>query len=383
MFLALASRSALMADASYSYELDADGSPVFTQVIRWNAVEYAQSYRLEIMDANQAVLVDDIAETTERTVHLGSGEYLYRISIFNLLGKCEYSGPWVPLRVLKAERPAILSISPGTIYAGQDGQRLTIVGERLLPASRVSVIDAATGTVACEAVVLEASDGTTLVVELPSGALDIGEYRLSIENPGGLCAESSGSFRVKPARTSRTSQAVTRRDLPFEFSTSAGWTPEIPLSDEWYESLFGGRLNPAGFSIDALCAFTKFLPVAFGVRADASFAVRAFDMMVFDVRYERRLAGVSAFVSYMPMRSLTVLAGLGGAFAWTRVSVENEILGMSEVATVDPVFHAYAEAQYEVLKGAYAGAGVAYKLIAYRDASAGIVAPRLFAGWRF
>lgn len=415
LLLAVSSRSPLRADESYSYELDAKGNPVFTQVIRWDAVEFAEKYRLEIVDAVGTALVDDTAATTERTAHLGAGEYRYRISVFNLLGKCEYSGPWVIMRVLKAERPAIASISPGTIYAGDEAQLLEVSGERLLASSRVAVIDRETGAVACAAIVRDASKpgasmpdahgDTTLVVEIPALALAAGEYRLAVENPGGLRAESDDWFRVRERRESRASRGSREggasvgggaavagdadgsvraaRKIPLAYSASVGWSPEVALSDAWYEGVFGGRLYPAAVSADVSCAYAKYLPVSFGARVDASFSAGSLAVGDIALRSDRRLAGVSAFASYALTPSLTALAGIGGALAWTLVSVDAGTSDALEVATVDPAFRAYAETRYAFFKGAYAGAGAAYERIAYSDASAGIIIPRLFAGWAF
>lgn len=414
--LAFASVTPLSAEESYSYDIGADGVPVFTQTIRWDAIEYAQKYRLEIVDANGAPVADDTAGTTDRTVHLAPGEYRYRISVYNLLGKTEYAGPWVIMRVLKAELPSIRSIEPKALTLPLEGQRLTIAGESLLSSSRVTVIDAITGLTACEASVQESGEGKKIVVELPSGALAEGEYRVAVENPGGLRAESPGSFRVRPARASRAKApaesaetvdgadasgpvagptvepiaeptatrepAAPREPLPLELSASVGWSPEIVVSDEWFNGAFGGRAYPAGFSLDVACAYSKWAPFAFGARADASWVTRSFDVGSIAVSSDRRLAGVSAFASYAPMKPLTILAGFGGALAWTWVSLDNGEASL-EVATIDPAFYAYAEARYTFYKSAYAGAGAEYLRIAYSDASGGAIVPRLFAGWAF
>jgi hypothetical protein len=420
LLLAFASAISLSAEESYSYELGADGVPAFTQTIRWDAIEYAQKYRLEIVDANGTSVADDTAGTTDRTVHLAPGEYRYRISVYNLLGKTEYAGPWVIMRVLKAELPSIRSIEPKSLTLPLEGQRLTIAGESLLSSSRVTVIDATTGLNACEASVHESGEGKKIVVELPSDALTEGEYRVAVENPGGLRAESSGSFRVRPARASRVKRpaepaenvdgagagaagpsagpsagpvveptveaivesAAPREPLPLEVSASVGWSPEIVVFDEWFNGAFGGRAYTAGFSLDVACAYSKWAPFAFGARADASWVMRSFDVGSIAVASDRRLAGVSAFVSYAPMKPLSILAGFGGALAWTWVSLDNGE-SVAEVATIDPAFYAYTEALYTFYKSAYAGAGAEFLRIAYSDASGVTIVPRIFAGWVF
>jgi hypothetical protein len=224
----------------------------------------------------------------------------------------------------------------------------------------------------CTATVLEVTGGEELVVSLLADALAVGEYHIEIENPGGLRTGTVSAFHARQ-----------KKDFPREFSVSAGWAPEIPLSDEWYKDVFGGRVYPAGFLVNGSCAFTKYYPVAFGARVDASWNSGTFSKGDIAVRSDARRIGASCFVSYSPMRSLAIFGGLGAGLAWTWVSLDDGINDADEIASIDPALSAYAEARYTIWKNAYAGAGLEYSQIVYQDASAGVLHPRIFAGWRF
>ncbi len=181
----------------YFFELLPDGTPRFTQVLRWEADPNVLYYEISLQTgAGENIFVSKVTEPLLR-LNLTPGEYRYRIVLYNLLKKPEQELPWQSFSVLKAEIPRIARYEPKLWFIEDSQISLTLQGENLIPGA--SVVLKRGGSSAEPAAGTEAErDGTSSVsVSFPTGSLAAGEYSIALTNPGGLSVEVPAAILVR------------------------------------------------------------------------------------------------------------------------------------------------------------------------------------------
>ncbi len=226
---------AAAAALDYSLQVDAQGKPVFTQVIRWESVAGALEYELRLRaDDGHELLRERLAESCKE-VQLAAGRYEYRITTYNLLGKAEAETDWIGFDIMKAFQPVLLACSPRTIYLESQERRLTLSGSMLL-GSGVTVLLAKDGALRKGTIVQQRNE-SEVVVQFPEDAYQPGEYSLVFENPGGLSTRLENSLVVRPPSI-----------LPeFWISGSGAVSLGLGALADWGPSAFGGG---CGLEID-------------------------------------------------------------------------------------------------------------------------------------
>jgi hypothetical protein len=175
-------------------------------------------------------------------VSLATGRYRYRVSVYNLLDRLEYSTNWANFSIDRARPPVLDRMSPNRfILTGKN--ELWIIelgGTNLLPESELSLRPAAGGDAVLPAEYTAFPDGNGGRVVFNSADLAAGSYELRVRNPGGF--EATGECTVK-------------NRLPFDLFISASYAPALPFYG-YLSDLFDRRMYPLGFSLRA-----DFLPL--------------------------------------------------------------------------------------------------------------------------
>jgi hypothetical protein len=170
----------------YSLVLLPDGTPRFTQILRWDADPNVLFYEITLQTgAGEAISVSKVTEPVLE-LNLSPGEYRYRIVLYNLLRKPEIALPWQGLTVLRAEIPRIANLAPKVWYLEDLKPSLTIRGENLIPGATV-VLKREEPTIEPASGIELGRDGTSAVsFAFPAPSLTAGEYAIELTNPGGL-----------------------------------------------------------------------------------------------------------------------------------------------------------------------------------------------------
>lgn len=371
LLLSVLSAAALHADDGYSLELDANENPVFSQIISWEPVEGASGYTLEIQDEAGAVIVTDFAETTERTVHLGAGEYRYRVTAHNILGKPDAAGDWNGLVVRKAERPAIVSVKPRVLYLDSSSLSFEVYGENIFEDSAVSLQRVDGGeSLAGVSVAGFADDGSLSVILSKEEAVP-GEYRIRLSNPGGLFADDASIFKIIQAR--RT----------VRLSVVIGWCSWVPLYDSWYTGIWNQGLYLPGAEARLYWSVSDEKNISFGARG--TLAAHWFDTEYggMTVSTDCRRIEAACFAQYRFSPVFHALAGAGAGFAFTYAEISALSNSYGDVGTIDPSINAFFELRYAADKHWFAGAGTEFLNVFYSGKSVGVLLPEIFAGYKF
>ncbi len=216
-----------------------DEGVVFTQSLKWESVKYCPYYDITIQRQEKkndawANVHESRVEGSELAIRLSPGEYRYRLVVYDVLERPSLTSEWFPFTVIRALQPRVGDITPGVIYFEEENSDVFAVdGANLLESSTVTFrpIDGKGKTY--KGSVLEADKrGRDMRVSFPIGSINVGEYGLHVENPGGLTT---------------TSKPVTFKYIkPMDFDVSIGYMPTVVLWDGTIDRYFESSFIPIG-----------------------------------------------------------------------------------------------------------------------------------------
>ena len=171
----------------FSFTLRPDGTPEFTQVLRWNGDTNALYYEVTLQTADGRPLSEIRLEEPVLRLNLSPGEYRYRIAAYNLLRKPEVTLPWCDITVLQAEFPQITDTLPKMWFLDDLMPELTLRGEQLIQGATAVLRreGAAPGNPVTGSEI--GREGTSaVIISFPAASVTTGIYTVEITNPGGL-----------------------------------------------------------------------------------------------------------------------------------------------------------------------------------------------------
>jgi hypothetical protein len=173
---------------------------------------------------------------------LAAGRYRYRVSVYNLLDRLEYSTNWANFSIDRARPPVLDRMNPNRFILTGKGEPwiIELKGTNLLPESELSLRPVAGGDAVLPAEYTAFPDGKSGRVVFNSADLAAGRYELRVRNPGGF--EARGECTVK-------------NRLSFDLFISASYAPALPFYG-YLSELFDNPMYPLGFSLRA-----DFLPL--------------------------------------------------------------------------------------------------------------------------
>jgi len=352
------------------FEIEEDGNARFMQVLSWKAQDHALHYEVEIQDSAGVEVYKATSTENTQTVSLLAGEYRWRLTVYNLLGKKEASGPWQDLKVVKVESPRITGFSPETLYIEDGNFIVTLEGRNLTPDSRIYLAGTISGIAWHDVQVLENDKGRRVVFSLDAEKLDGGVFTITVVHPSGLRAQSKKSLKIRY----QTSQ---------QFFASFAWAPVVPLLDEFYTDTWSDGLYPAG----AEGAFTWLF-----VRRKASFMgaqMRAGGILM-DGGDDRALLETSQYrlsLSFAYKRIVTdricVVVHAGAGLAFTDMTFLYDDVEGTSLATMDALVCAGVSGQYLFTRHLFGECSLEAVNVFYDGANALSFIPALGLGYLF
>jgi hypothetical protein len=356
---------------SYSYSLKDDGTPLFSQNITWDAVEFVRTYELEIQDSEGREIYRNTSGEPKQTVSLRPGTYQYRITLYNLLDKPELKSQWLPLVVIKAEHPVIDSFYPGTIFLDEENFGMTVYGDDLMEGARVLLVDAVLGIGRYQATVETNGGNKKLEILLPWNKLDTGLFKIKVINAGGLYTVSDATVRVK-------------LNNPFELFAVTGLAPYIPLLDSSYTQVWADQFYPLGAQARISFVFSKKRYGYYGAELYAStkfIQTTTGSDITIDMNTTNVNLGLMFKYRFSQEWFALIRAGAGMSLTTVEFTYSN-VAGLSS-ASMDPNIAAGLAVQYLMRKHWLFEGGVDYLQIFYAGQSGGGLVPTLSAGYLF
>ena len=175
----------------------------FNQKIQWSEDPNAFEYKVELKDKDGKV---EVFETDENflTISKPSGNYLYRIFVYDFLGRESNVSDWKVLKITKAVQPKIEKIQPKVeipVIIEETGKakvaksvEIPVSVDSVTRESKVELVNTKTKErIEVKISKVESGKATSVVAEnIPEG-----QYKVKVTNPGGLSSESESVVKVE------------------------------------------------------------------------------------------------------------------------------------------------------------------------------------------
>ena len=364
--------SFLRADIEGEYHLEflADGTPRFTQVLRWEPDPNVSLYRVIVQNESGEIVVDTRTERSELNLCLEPGAYRVRIVLFNLLGKPEFELPWKSFTVKQARTPRIRSASPKTWYLEEPSPVLVLSGQDLVPGATVELTLPTNDSVRLKGEVIEHAGTSRIRVVFPSDVVRSGTYTLTITNPGGLSTVLPGAIVVKYRR-------------PVDVQISAGFSPWVSLYDSWYTRTWPGTVFPASAVCRWTVHFMKTDHGHFGGELTAGGRFMSGGTEGAEIRLLFGSAGLNAVYRLLLSKTLNANLRAGGSVMMSFLSFEYDGTEGATLISLDPGISAGLSLSYRLSRNVFLEAGADWSQIFASEYTGGGVMPFIAAGYTF
>lgn len=363
--------------SDYWYE-ERDGKAVFMQVIKWEAVQYSTGYLLAVdrKDPSGVWLpfTESKTEKNHSVVSLPPGEYRYKITVYDILGKAAAVSQWFPLSVEEAVQPVLSEVSPDLIYLEERNTGIVAIKAVALLDSAILELRnlARPGLKYPVIVVASEPKKRSLKIRVPIETIELGAYALYAENPGGLSALSD--------------PVTIKFKKPRDLDLSLGYQPLFVLFDDAFATYFDSWIIPLGASAKITYIPFKRAYGFFGLGAILSAArtQKDFDLYRLSTNY---LSGHLTLAFQRPLvrqvLNLDLHAGAGAAMLNNlRFQFDNGISSPS-FSPWGPSYLAGLDLHWYPLRRMYVDFGLDFSVSPLKDVTLGILAPSVTAGWQF
>lgn len=229
----------------YSYIIDENGNPIYSQCLSWLEDPYALAYEVTVCNNAGSEIIKTRVEETILSLNLSPGEYSYNIVTINLLEQPETETGYQPLNIIRAEIPNISNVSPGFIFMDSFNSLVTIQGSFLQEDARVLLRKRGNTTERGIQGSLTSWQGESeIVVEFPVDAYIPGVFNIAVINPGGLIAIKKDAIRILYQR-------------PVDILLSAGYSPALLFHDTWFKETWSDSVYWGGADASLSVYFLK------------------------------------------------------------------------------------------------------------------------------
>lgn len=219
-------------------------TPLFAQELsdvslKWEEVEGALGYVLEVRDSEGKVIINERIRTNYYELKgVSPGNIEHRVGVINKFGKVEGFTKWVPIEIVKTREPIILDTIVYSAGMDESTKRIEIKGNHFLENMKVYVLKDGVKTFATNVEISKngtVAYATFAIEKFP----EIGQYDLILENPRKKTAIKQKSFILgkdkEQAEVIANRQArINRNELPPGYYDTPYW------STMWRSTVFPG-----------------------------------------------------------------------------------------------------------------------------------------------
>ncbi len=178
---------------------DAAAGSKFKQRLEWSADKNALEYKVEVRSGSK--IIESIT-TSDNFVNLNlpAGNYEYRVSVYDFLGRQQDVSAWQKFEISKANEPVFKNVESAAEVDVSAGSKIVLPVEvdNVAAGATVTLVNVNTGekikgalslsSAAAGAVAAGKSETAKASAEFPK--ISAGEWKLVVENPSGLKSES-------------------------------------------------------------------------------------------------------------------------------------------------------------------------------------------------
>ena len=223
-------------DLFYRQEIDKK----IVQRLEWSQDDAALNFLVEIEKQEGSRWVQALQQTTEENfieISLNHGQYRYRVTPSDLLGRRRPAAEWAQLSILQVFQPELDGLLPSIVYLDEAEQViLELSGSNFIDDSKVFLRSPQGNEITSDKYTV-LDDGKKAQLEFNKSKLQAGLFDVVIENPGGL-NDTLRNFRIMNNKESGGRLAKSN----FNFYLSEGYAPFIAfpslLNDFFGRSFF-------------------------------------------------------------------------------------------------------------------------------------------------
>jgi len=354
----------------YSFEMLPDGTPRFTQVLRWDPDPDVREYEVTVETAEGVPVSTHRLEQPVLRLDLPPGAYRYRVVLTNLLGKPEVDLPWRSFTVLKAEIPGVTEVSPKVWFIDDLKPEVTLSGENLAPGVAVVLKPSSGSAAPIAGKEVERKGTSTVRVAFSGRGVAAGEYTIVVTNPGGLEQTLPAALAV-------------RYERPVDVAISLGYDPWFSLYDSWFLESWPGTFFPLGASARLSVWFIKKPYGHFGVELAMAGRLMTGGLTGAIINSEIGQAGLNGVYRFPFSRWISATARIGGGAALSHHAFDYDGTAGAGIASVDLFVSAGLSLQWYVTKHIFLDAGADWTHVFANGFSEGGLTPFLAAGVLF
>lgn len=184
----------------------------FSQTLSWQTNAYALAYKVEVQDVATKKSTFITTETTSTELSLPAGEYRYRVTAYDFLGREAETSKWTTFTVLQAGMPEIRSVEK-SVTIPKSGEKLEIAVD-IAHVSADSVIElvgeSVTGEIGNS---IKKGGETETISKVYFDDVPPGKWRIRVTNASGLSAESDViEINGKQSKSAKTEKKETKSE---------------------------------------------------------------------------------------------------------------------------------------------------------------------------
>ena len=354
----------------YYYDTDQKGHISFTQLLCWNTDPYALRFEVTIRNADGKDILHEFTAGNSLELKLAPGAYSYNIVTWNLLDKPEVESGFLPLHILKAEKPKLTGTSPSSVYTDSLNEKITLKGEKLVSGARYFLRNSdIEGSEVEGSEVSRSGNEKEVVIKFPDWAYKPGTYDIVIVNPGGISTAENKALRVDYKR-------------PLVVLVSLGYAPVSFVTDSWFKENWTKPVYWAGASGALSVYFMKVASGLFGTEAAFSFHRLTGGTDDAKLTSDYYLGGANLLYKYRYLSNLHFVARAGGGLSFSKHSFDYDGEAGPKTNSTDPYLNAGVMVQYFLPHNVFAEFGIDWVSIFEKDHAIGGIEPALRVGYQ-
>ena len=354
----------------YSVAYLPDGTPQFTQTLRWNGDANVLFYDVTVQTAAGETISTVRLDEPVLSLHLGPGEYSYRIVLFNLLGKQDLELPWQSFTVLEAKKPQVDDSARKEVLLENYKPEITLSGTDLEPGAAVELSNLKHPESSIVGKAVHRTGDTGVHVEFPVNHLPAGTYSVSYTNPGGLSLDQPGLIIVRYPRE-------------IEILTCGGYSPWISLYGSWYKETWPGTFFPLSATSRGSFFFFKRSFGSLGAELNVTGRLIKGGIDAAILNTDIVQTGLSAVYKHPFSQRGSITARLGGGVSRSHHKFSYENSTGSEITSMDLFISSGLSFEYFPVKRFFLEGGIDWAHMFLNGFSSGGIMPYFLMGTLF
>lgn len=167
-----------------------------SQDLKWERIENASGYRVQVRDENQNIVLDKKVKTNsyELRKNIKAGVYQHRIGVLDKLGVAKSWTNWISFEVVVSSPPKLTNDKPIYSFRDESPKKIVLEGENFTKETKVTIRSNGNQVPIQDTNYINSKK---IEIELDTEKAPLGDYDLVLENPKGKSYQKRRFFVLK------------------------------------------------------------------------------------------------------------------------------------------------------------------------------------------